>query len=145
MATFSFYNHTAQLFQSGQIAATDTFKVVLLNSSATFDATDTTVAEVTSTGTNEVSGNGWASSGVTLSGVTITSVNTNDSMLDATDVSVAITGGDLGPFSAYVIVDTTITGSAPLGHILLDSATTILENNNAVIAWNANGIIRITA
>jgi hypothetical protein len=142
MPTFSFYNHTAAKLFTGDFDASDTFKVILLSSSATFDATDTTASEVTNAGAWEVYGNGWSQGGYTLSGVTIGNDSTDDAMLDADDVSQVITGGDLGPFSAYAIVDTTLANSPPLCFIALDAPVTILENNAATITWNSLGIIR---
>ena len=46
--TISPYNHTAKLFADGSNAAADTYKIKLY-SSATFDATNTTLAGITGT------------------------------------------------------------------------------------------------
>lgn len=140
MPTISAYNHTAGRFMSGQNLSTDTYKVLLLNASAVFDATHTTLAEVTSSGANEVSGNGWPVGGLTLTGVTIGTVTTNDAAMDADDLSQAISGGDI-TFSAYVLYNDTATDDPPIAFVALDAPQTIVNGNLLGIQWNASGII----
>jgi hypothetical protein len=141
MATIQLYNHTAQLFQAGSNIAADTYKVILLNASASFDATHTTVDQVTNTGAYEVYGNGWTQGGETIANVAMTTVDTNDSKFAGDNISVAISGGNLGPFSAYVIVNS--TDSKPLAYVTLDAPATVVDGVYAQIVWNTDGIIRI--
>lgn len=143
MATLQFYNHTAHLFMSGAVSDTDTFNTLLLNESAVFDATDTTVSEVSSAGANEVYGGGWTQGGLELTGVSITTVVPSGAKLDADNVSQIITGLDLGPIAAYVIVDSTLSGSAPLAYITLTSPVTVLQNTAAEITWDEAGIFTL--
>ena len=145
MATFNFYNHTANLFMSGGITSGDTFTVMLLNSSAVFTASHTALDSVSNSGAYEVSGNGWTTGGEVIANVTIDTDDTDSAMLDGDNISVTITGGALGPFTAYVIYATTLAGDLPLGYISLDTPMTVSENNAAVIDWSASGIIRINA
>jgi hypothetical protein len=140
MATFSFYNHTTKLLFEESLQS-ETLKLQLLSSSAVFDATDTTLAEVNNSGAYEVYGNGWAQGGVTLGSVTVATASTNGVSFDAANVSQLITGGDLGPISAYVVSATTLSNSPPLFYITLSSPITILENESAVINWDTLGII----
>jgi hypothetical protein len=140
--TIKNYNHNAARFAAGLNAVGDTYKVVLLSSSATHDATHTTLAEVTSTGANEVSGNGWDAGGEALSGVAVTTVNTDDAKWTADTLTVLITGGDL-TFRNYAIVNTTDTDSPPLCFIERTSDVTFYEDTNGVLSWPADGIISL--
>ena len=146
MSTTYFYNHTIPLLVAASVAATDTLKVMLLGSSATFNATHTTIAEVSSSGAYEVSGNGWATGGEVISGITFDQVpSTAHVMLDGDDVSRPIVGGSLGPIYHYVVFDDTLTDDPPLILVTLDAPLTISENYQALIQWGANGIIYIEA
>lgn len=143
MPTISLYNHTAGRFMTGANSASDTYKVMLLTAAASFNATHTTLAQVSSSGAYEVSGNGWPTGGFTLTGVTVGTVTTNDAAFDAADVSQAISGGDLGPFSSYVIYNDTDTDDPPIAFVTLDAPQTIADGNILGIAWNADGIVKI--
>lgn len=142
MPTFSFYNHTVKKFLNGDWQDDHTYKVILLDDNAVFDGTDTTLTEITNAGAYEVYGNGWAQGGVELANVAISTIDTDDALFDADDVSEVITGGDLGPIYSYVVFDDTLADDPPLCHIALDVEVTVLENNAAVIEWSTNGIIR---
>lgn len=142
MSTISLYNHTATRFVTGANAAADTYKVMLLSSSASFNATHTTIAEVSNSGAYEVYGGGWPQGGVTLTGVTLAVATTNDAAFDAADVSQAISGSDLGPFSAYVIYNDTDTSDPPMAYVTLSAAQTVTDGNTAGIIWDANGIVK---
>lgn len=137
------YNHNAARFMSGANAVGDTYKVVLLSSSASFVATHTTLAQVTNSGAYEVSGNGWLSGGETLANVAVTTVNTDDAKWDADDLSVLITGGTL-TFRHYVIVNTTDTDSPPLAFIERTADIVFAEDAYGVLMWPENGIINAT-
>ena len=138
--TASLYNHTANKFQSGAWAATDTWKVMLLNASGTFTATHTVVGDVSA---NEVSGNGWTAGGETLASVTINVATTNDSTLDAADVSVTASGGSIGPAENAVIINTTDT-STLVAHIAFGEAQTAGDTTDFKIIWDSTGIITVT-
>jgi hypothetical protein len=118
--------------------------MMLLNS-ATFDATDTTLAEVKATGT-EVFGNGWTEGGESLGTVTVTTVTTNDAMFDAPDVLLPISGGTLGPYTHFVIFNETV--ASPLDPVLalvtLTAAETIADGGVAGAIWNTGGIFKWT-
>ena len=142
MPTSQLYDHTVNLFVSGANSTADTYKVILLSSAATFVAAATTVDEVTNSGANEVSGNGWTAGGMTIGNPTITQVTTNDSQFSGDNIITEISGGDLGPFSAYVIVNS--TDSKPLAYITLDAPETVTSGLYAQIAWPSDGIIKFT-
>lgn len=139
--TASMYNHTANRFQSGANAAGDVYKAILLSASASFVATHTTINQVTNTGAYEVSGNGWTAGGETLAGVTIPSKDTNDSMFDANDISVDAVGGDIGPASAVVLVNS--TDGTPEVFINFGEARTANVGTPFKITWDAAGIVEV--
>ena len=118
--TTTYYNHTAKLFLNQEVAINN-IKAMLLdnNKAALFDATDTTVNAVAGAlagspleRANEVYGFGWTQGGELLANVAVTVVATNDALLDADDISITPTGGDIGPTYAALIYDA--TSSKPL-------------------------------
>lgn len=99
--TIHIYNHTAKLFANGEVSLSD-LKVMLLDSDASFDATDTDISDVS---TDEVDGGGWTTGGEALAGAAVTTVTTNDAKLDANDIEVTATGSAIGPADSAVIYD----------------------------------------
>jgi hypothetical protein len=115
--TISRYNHTLTLFLNQQVDLENLF-VMLLDNDATFVATHTSIDDVAgqdSDGTriNEVFGNGWDLGGEQLLYPLFTAVVAdgdaiaNDSLLDATDITVTATGGAIGPAYKAAIYDKT--------------------------------------
>jgi hypothetical protein len=140
--TISRYNHTARRFLNKEVD-TSNIKVMLLNAAASFGAAQTQLTQVTNAGANQVSGNGWPSGGVTLSGVTITTVSTNGAMIDAADIEITATGGDIGPTFAAVIYDDATANDPPLWYIDFGGSQTAGAGTPFKIAWSANGIARV--
>lgn len=143
MATAYIYNHTARKVMAGENPATDTYKVMLLNSTAiaAFDATDVTLDEVSATGTNEVYGNGWTQGGETISNISINTVTTNDAVMIGDDVYKLISGGDLGPYSGYVVYNDSVSGDPPIVLVDIETNETTLEGSILRIDFSTNGII----
>ncbi len=143
--TISRYNHTAKLLLNKEITLT-TLKVMLLSSSASFLATHTALTQVNNSGAYQVSGNGWTAGGITLSSVAVTTVNTNGAMLDAADISITASGGAIGPASAAVIYDDTMTSpaDAPLWYIDFGGAESAGLGTDFKITLNASGLFRVT-
>jgi hypothetical protein len=144
MAVIQLYNHTVNRFNEGLNGEGDTYKVMLLNNDAVFDATDTTLVEVAGAGSpaaNEVSGNGWDVGGEALASVVIAIYSTNGGKFDAADLNIAISGGDLGPIYKFVLYNDTDADDPPVLFGTLTTATTVISGNNAGIGWPANGII----
>jgi hypothetical protein len=135
----SLYDHTLKLLANKEVTYT-TLKVKLLDNTASFVAADATVNAVDGTGTKEVSGNGWASGGPTLASVAVTTVTTNDAMLDATDVSVTASGGSIGPAYAALVYDS--TSSKPLIYIDFGQAQSAGDTTDFKIVWDATGLIK---
>jgi len=142
MATFFFYNHTIHDFNTGVFSVSDTYKVILLSDSAAFNGTDTTIDAATNTGGWEISGYGWDVGGLEITNPVIASDGADGSKFSGDDISQAISGGDLGPVYAYLIVN--VTESKPVAFVLLSAPQTVLNNNLAIISWNAAGIIAWT-
>lgn len=137
--TISIYDHTAKLFANGDVTLAS-LKVMLLNNSASFTASHTALSSVTSSGTYQVSGNGWDSGGEALASAAVTVTSTNDAKLDANDLAVTATGGSIGPAYHAVIYDDADASDAPLFFINFDGAKEAGETTDFKITWNANGI-----
>lgn len=103
-ATISWYNHAlSKLVGLGVTPQASNFYVELLDSNASFDATDTTKDQVDNSGAYEVDGSGWTTGGENLSSVAISVYDTDKAAMDFADVSVTVTGSTLGPASAALI------------------------------------------
>lgn len=143
--TIQRYNHTIKRMWNKEWNPT-TFKVMLLDNTATFDGTHTQLSEVAGAGnTKEVSGNGWPVGGVTLSNPAINQValddaTPNDANLTADDISVNATPGNIGPAYFAVIYDTNDPNDAPGWFIDFDGAQEAGATTDFKIAWAANGI-----
>jgi hypothetical protein len=138
--TISLYNHTAKLFAEGSNAAADTYKVQLY-STATFDATNTTLAGIT--GTEATTGTGYTAGGATLANVAVTTVTTNDAKFDADDVTWTASGGSITA-SYAVIYNDTDANDPPLAFIDFDGSQSAGDGTDFKIVWNANGIFTFT-
>lgn len=139
--SISRYNHTAKKLLNKEVTYT-TLKAQLLNATATFTATHTTLTQVNNAGAYQVSGNGWTAGGELLGSVAVTVVDTNDAMLDAADITKTATGGSIGPAYGCVIYDDTDAGDAPLWFINFDGVREAGEGTDFKIVWNASGIYR---
>lgn len=144
--TISQYNHTRSIIL-GQTLDFDNLKVVLLNATPTFNATHTSLdsvagAVVDGSRANEVHGNGWTQGGVLIAGGAVTVVNTDEAMLDGTDISIDATGGDIGPAGSAVIIDG--TSLKPLWFVQFDSSRTAGVGTPFKFVISANGLYRLT-
>lgn len=116
--TANTYNHTASLI-AGQGINKVNLKAMLLTSSASFTATNTTVDSVAGalTGSpaaraNEFYGNGWPQGGPTVGSVAASTITTNDAKLSAAQISVTASGGQIGDARYVLLYDA--TSSKPL-------------------------------
>lgn len=142
MAAFQLYNHTARKLMAGEFAAADTYKCMLLNATAAFTATHTTLAEVSNSDAYEIYGNGWAQGGEPLANVAISTITTNDAMFDADDIVKAITTGGLAAYKALVIYDDTDANNPPLAYLQLTDAVTTPAGVSAAVFFPADGIVK---
>ena len=138
--TISLYNHTAKLFADGSNAVGDTYKVQLY-STATFDATNTTLAGIT--GTEATTGTGYTAGGATLANAAVTTVTTNDAKFDADDVTWTASGGSITA-SYAVIYNDTDANDPPLAFIDFDGSQSAGDGTDFKVVWNANGIFTFT-
>lgn len=141
--TIARYNHTAAKLLGGDVDL-DNLKLMLLNDSASFTASNTTLAQVSNSGSYEVHGSGWTQGGEDLASVSVSTVDTDGAMLDAADISVTATGGAIGPAYKAVIYDDSDASDAPLWFIDFDGAQTAGEGTDFKITINASGIFRVT-
>lgn len=144
MATVtSTYNHTANLFMSGQLPASSTFKVMFLGATGAFVATDTTLTQVSNAGAKEVYGYGWDQGGEALTGVAYAIAETNKSNMSATSPSVTLSGGNLTWYS-YVIYCNTLANDPPLFFVAMNSALTVTDGNAAGISIPSNLLAQLS-
>jgi hypothetical protein len=138
--TISLYDHTAKLFAEGSNASGDTYKVKLY-ASATFTASDTTLAGIT--GTEATTGTGYTAGGQALANVAVTTVTTNDAKFDADDLTWTASGGSITA-SYAVIYNDTDANDPPLAFINFDGSQSAGDGTDFKIVWNANGIFTFT-
>jgi hypothetical protein len=137
----SLYDHTVKLLVNKEVTYT-TLKVKLLDNTASFVASDTTVNAVDGSGAKEVSGNGWTAGGLTLASVAVTQVTTNDAILDANDASATASGGSIGPAYAALLYDS--TSLKPLVYIDFGQAQSAGDTTDFKIVWHADGIVKFS-
>lgn len=141
-ATTDSYNQTLKRFLNKEVDFTQ-MRLMLLSDSATFTASNTTLNQVTSSGAYQISGNGWPSGGVTLTGVAVTVVSTNMTQLTAANISVTATGGPIGTAYKAVIYDDSVSGDPPLFFTNLDGPKIAANGSDFKININALGLLRI--
>lgn len=104
------YNHTLSLI-AGQTVDNDNLKVMLLTSSAAFDATHATVDAVAGAASpdraNEFYGNSWPQGGKTVANVASNTITTNDAALTGDQTSQTASGGNIGPCRFVLLYDAT--------------------------------------
>lgn len=138
--TISLYNHTAKLFAEGSNASADTYKVKLYTT-ATFDATNTTLAGIT--GTEASTGTGYTAGGQALANVAVTTVTTNDAKFDADDLTWTASGGSITA-SYGVIYNDTDANDPPIAFINFDGSQSAGDGTDFKIVWNVSGIFTFT-
>lgn len=136
--TISFYNHTRKLFANSEVSLVD-LKVMLLDSDAAFDATDTAIGDVSA---DEVDGNGWTSGGEAIANAAVTVAETNEAKLDGDDIAATATGGSIGP-SRYAVIYDSGSGNL-LWWIDFGGEREAGETTQMKFIWPAAGIARWT-
>lgn len=146
------YGHTLTLLLN-QAIDLDALKVMLLNNTATFTRTHTTLDQVAGAESggerpNEVHGNNWTEGGELLTSTAFTQVvadgdsQSDDSMFDADDVSKTATGGPIGPGYKAVVYDSAHTDKVPLVWIDFGEAQQAGQDTDFKFVWAALGILR---
>lgn len=136
MPTATLYNHAAKLFANGEVNLAD-LKLMLLNNHS-FSAAHTNISSIEA---DEVSGAGWDAGGEAIANAAVTTVNTDEAKLDADDVSVTATGGNIGPADGAVIYQDSVGEEYPLVYIDFEGEQTAGEGTPFNVNWNAAGII----
>lgn len=139
--TISLYNDFTANLIAGFFVATKAFKLELLNATATFNAVHTTKTQVDNSGAYEVSGNGWDLGGEPLANVSISTVTTNDAKLDADDVRVTATGGDIGPASKALLYQA--TDGKLVAFIDFGESKTAGVGTDFLVQWSTDGILQV--
>jgi hypothetical protein len=100
----------------------DTIKVILMNSSFTFNKDNhATLSDVTSSQLS--TGYGYTQNDKTLTGVTLTEDDTNDrAQLTCDNISWTASGGSIGPSAAAILYDDTTSDDTVIGCIEFGSA-----------------------
>lgn len=138
------YNHTAQLFMSGQCPPASAYKCELLNDNATFNAAHTQKTQVDGAGAHEVSGFGWPAGGFPLANVTCAVANTSGAKFSAASIAQAVAGGTLGPYYKYLIYNDTLANKPPLAFVTLNSPVTVTDGNIATVTVGPNGLFTVS-
>lgn len=140
MATFTFFeDFSEQLSKGVHNFGTDTYKVVLTNS--TPNATHTILSDITqiSNGNGYTTGGATSTISVSETGGTATIGSTGS------DVGWTASGGDIGPFTHAVWYNDSATSplDALVGYIATGSLT-ITNGNNITLDVGANGLFTIS-
>lgn len=113
--TANVYNHTMALI-TGQAITLANLKLMLVKSTAAFDATHTTVDAIAGVASpnraHEFYGSSWPQGGKTVAGVAASTITTNDAKLAGNQTSQTAAGGSIGPCRFVLLYDA--TSSKPL-------------------------------
>lgn len=135
------YNHTASMIGMGYVPLSDW--VVMLCTSLTFDATQTTLTSVVRT--EVANGNGYTTNGQYLSNQVATIVSTDDAVIDADNVVWTATGGSISANHALIYCTSGFVGDVPLFALDLGGTVTATSGNDFSINWDAtNGIFKLS-
>jgi hypothetical protein len=135
MASGIYNRFKANLFNKEVDWEADTLKVMLLDNSHVFSATDNVLADISA---NEISGTGYTTGGETLANAAVTQAGTTTADADDTEWTGAT-------FTAYfaVIYDDTLAGDDLIACIDFGGAQTVTAAPFK-IQWDAGGILDLT-
>lgn len=140
--TITPFNHTLARLLNGDSVVSGNWKVNLYTAFV-FDATATTKAAAETSATQVATANGYTQNTLLLTGKTVTTVLTNGATLDANNAVWNASGGDITAQFAMVYDDDD-ADDAPLFFINFDSSRTANDGTPFQIAWNVNGILRVS-
>ena len=123
------YNNYKDELHRGNIDwSSDTFKIVLVDSGYTFDATDDVYGDVS--GDELSTANGYTQDTKTLANITLTQDNA-DGVWELTfdDVTWTASGGSIGPAQAAIIYDDTHGSDTLVGYIHFNGTKTATNGN----------------
>lgn len=134
MASGIYNRFKANLMNKEVDLEADTIKVMLLDNSHSFTASNNTKSQIVA---NEISGTGYTAGGVTLSNKSVTQADTTKWDADDAEWTSA-------SFTAYhaVIYDDTLANDDLIASIDFGGAQTV-TSANFTIQWDASGIITL--
>lgn len=133
-ATISFYENAFEYLGSTFNMGSDTWKMILLNSSHVFDATDDEYADISA---NELStGAGYTSGGLPLGSVTWTLSSGKTVFTFASPTWTAVSG-DIGPFTHAAIYNDTSSGDKLLCSIAFGETITVEDGSGFTVQLDA--------
>lgn len=138
LSTSSFYNDAVSDLVMGNIDF-EAVKVLLLDDSASFSPSDSTVDAVTGSGAYEVFGANWPEGGVTLTNVEYVPEGGMGVRLAADNVSQEIFGGSITARAALIY-----QGTQPLIYIDFGEDRTIPNSTEALLDFGLGGIAIIS-
>jgi len=139
--TINIYDQAIEDIVSGAIDLdSDTLKVILLDTDASFTATNTDLTDIS--GDEIANGNGYTTGGATLSNVSVTD-SAGTTTVDADDVTWTASGGNIAAFAAAIYDDTHANNRLIA---FIDFGGEIIAGNgtNFNIVWNGSGILTVT-
>jgi hypothetical protein len=129
-----------KLLSAGIDLVNDTIKVMLLTSTHTSNAD--TQEFLSDVNTNEVTGTGYSTGGITLANKTVTQDNTGDlGKFDADDVS--WTTSTITARYAVIYKSTGVASTSPIISIIDFGSNQTTSAGTFLIQWNASGILTI--
>lgn len=138
-----FYPTHRDVYDTTQLAIDldlETHKIALFSNSITPNFSSDTAYAVSPYDSNEVSGTGWASGGVAITGTTVSESPTGTMMWDATDVSESTT--TLTNARAGLIYADALAGNNAI--VLVDFTSDYSTSAGTfAITWNAAGVMTI--
>jgi hypothetical protein len=132
------FENASEDFVKGVHQPGHTYKLALTNTEpniATVDSFDD-ITEISA-------GNGYTAGGYTLANVAITRTGAV-TKFDADDITIAASGGSIGPFQWGVLYNDTATGNNAICKISFESATTVVDGDSPVLRFNVDGVVSVT-
>jgi len=136
--TITPYNHTAARIRSGANAAGDSY-LITLYSTLPFIPGATTKAAAEVGATQIATANGYTQNAKLLTGVTVSTVTTDNASFDADDVTWTPAGGNISASFALVCNDTD-ANDPPLYHIDFGGTVLATPGDTFDISWHPDGI-----
>ena len=107
--------------------STDTFRIILLDNTFTFDR-DTHDTEADISAHELATGNGYTQGGITLSGGSLARADaTDETRRDWSDVTWTASGGSIGPTREYAVIDDTHANNIVVWCCRFDSDITVAD------------------
>lgn len=138
MTTITAYDKFIENFGKKLIDfSVDTFKILLVTSSYTFDSTDEDRSDIAG---ELLEGNGYLTGGAAIAGLTWGFLD-GATILDGDNVVWTASGGAIGPVTGAVLYDDTSIGKKLICYIDFGGAQTVPDGSDLKVTFNASGIV----